>query len=378
MTTLWAAAVLLGQTASAQPEGSGAKGVLVRLEPSGHTVTDAPLVVLTPSEGGDPVEITLNDNGSPPDVAADDGRWAGVAMSGHSSFSVLLTVDGQPLDAGQVEWPDDGNARDLVLTLTGDSVTAQASSPDLNLAPNSPGDGGPSAASGGPTGAATIPPAAQQGGGLPPLDNSGSTAADDGWLWVALGLGALCLVGGLLLVLGGGRTRRSAPALERAPEPPVFGPGTPALDRGLSVWQVEPSERDRFLTGLVGALARNHRVLLLLSDQAAVPTVFGGPVYVCRETDAKRIESHLADVEEQPGLPLVVVVVADRPDTTLVDALTEMMDPDPGGILVASEPPDGRTADITVVVEGTTAALTTSRGVVALAETPHGYAVSSS
>jgi len=381
MPALWASLTLFCATALAQPDGTAAKGVLVRLEPSGHPVTDTPSVVLAPTSGGESITVELNDDGQPPDVAAADGRWAGVAMTPDPEFAVTLSLGEKTLDGGTVSWTDDSNARDLVLTLTGDGVVAQATAPDGGLAQGgapdvAPASGSP-APSGSPVGAASIPPADAGTSGPAPLGGAGgvgnSTAADDGWLWVALGVGAMCLVGGLLLVLRGGPPARTSISLERAPEPPVFGPGTPALSRGLTVWRTEPGEQDRFVAGLVGALARDHRVLLILSSQSAVPNVFGGPVYVSRETDPKRIEDHLADIEEQPGLPLVVVVVTDRPDSAFITALTEMMDPDPGAILVAADPPGERTPDITVMVDGATAHLTTSRGNVQLTETSRGY-----
>jgi hypothetical protein len=229
-----------------------------------------------------------------------------------------------------------------------------------------------------PTGAATIPPGSPGLPGAAPTNGNNSTAADDGWLWVALGVGALCLVGGLLLVLRGGGSRRGGPKLDRAPEPPIFGAGTPSLTGGLTVWKTEAHEQDRFVAGLVGALARDHRVLLVLSEQAAVPSVMGGPVYVCRESEAKVIEDHLADLEEQPGLPLVVVMVAAAPDAQLVGELSAMMSPDPGCILITATPPADTTVHVSVAVDEKTAALATPRGTVTLTETPRGYSVQSS
>jgi hypothetical protein len=374
MSPLWFTAAVFGTTALAQTSSSSVRGVAVRLEPGGKPITETPTVILSPTDGSDTLEFTLNDDGVAPDVAKADGRWAGVVMTGSAAFGVSLTVGGDVLDGGTVSWEADSSQRDLVLTLTGNGVTALASSPDGNMPPN--GANAP-AASVDPAspGAATIPPGASTDPGMPA---SPTTAAEDGLLWLALGLGALGVVGALLLVLGGRRSPRSGPTLERAPEPPVFGRGTPALHSGLTIWQTDPEEQDRFVTGLVGALARDHRVLLILSDKAGIPSVCGGPVFVCRESDPKRIEDHLADLEEQPGLPVVVVVVHDRPDVGFITELGEMMDPDPGGILLTTTESADRPADIHVVVDGNIATLTTSRGSVKLAETDRGYSLHTS
>ncbi len=375
MISFLLAACLSATVAHAQPAGEGAAGVLVRLEPGGQAITDDPVVTLTPPSGGEALRVELADDGEAPDVSAADGRWAGGVLTAHASFTVQLTMGDKTLDGGTVEWDSEARARDLVLTLTGDSLLAQASSPQQNAPPSGVADpstpatgapvGGPGAVS-----AATVPPS-----GLPPVsDPSKATAADDGWLWMALGIGALSLVGGLLLVLrGGGSSKRSGARLERAPEPPIFGPSTPSLSRGLTLWTVPEADRERFVAGLVGAVAARHRVLLILPQGAPAPAVYGGPVHVSRESAPRKIEDQLADLEDQPGLPLVVVAVVPEPDARFVQSLAEMMEPDPGAILVATTAPSQRSADFTVTVDGERARLSAARGSVSLVETPHGY-----
>lgn len=362
-----------GTTASAQPGGGAAQGVLVRLEPGGQPITDVPRVVLTPTGGGPPLELVLADDGQPPDVAEADGRWAGVATTQEPSFTVELTVGGEVLDGGTVSWDDDTQARDLVLTLTGSGVVAQATAPgghSAQGAPTSatPGTGGdPSSVS-----AATIPPAGGLGTPSQPGASS-STAADDGWLWVALGLGALSLVGGLVLALRGGSPPSRALELERAPQPPVFGPGTPVLQRGLHLWTVSADHRLALLPGLLQALARHHRVLLVLPSGAAAPAVFGGPVFVVRDPQPSAIEGVLVDLDDHPGLPLVVVVVSERPQAAWLDELAALMDPDPAALVLATEAPAGRTADAELRRLGDAAQLVTDTDVVALEQSPDGY-----
>ena len=346
-------------TPSAGAQASAAQGVLVRLEPGGQPVTAPPLVRMTPTEGGDVIELTLKDDGQSPDVEAADGRWAGVALTLAKSFTVTVDVGGETLDAGAVEWEPGVGARDLVLTLMWGGVTAMATSPASQGTAGAPA----------PSGGAGV--AASASGAAPAeLVASGS----DGLLWVALGLGALSLVGGLVLVLRGGRGPSNEIKLDRAPEPPVFGGGTPALHAELSVWQVADADRDAFLAGLVGALARHHRVMLVLPGHVAVPAVFGGPVYFCRETDARKIEDHLIDIVEQPGLPLVPVFVADAPDDDQVLAFADMLDPDLGGILLTARPPAARPPHVTVALTQGGATLTTQSGEIELLVGRLGYA----
>jgi hypothetical protein len=347
-------------------------GVLVRLEPGGQPVTAAPQVRLAPLSGEDAIEITLNDDGSPPDVVASDGRWAGVAMTPISAFSVSVSVGGEQMDAGEVTWTEEGAARDLVLTLMWGGVTAEASSPgQAGAAPSQAAAGG-----GAPVASGGAPPSGATSGGLAPLATASTppSRGQDGWVWLALGLGSLGLVGGLVLLLRGGRRGPSEVQLDRAPEPPLFGPGSPALHQGLSVWQVASPDRDLFLEGLVTTVALQHRVLLVLPESAPVPAVQGGPVYVCRDTDTRLIEDHLVDMLDRPGLPVVAVFVEADPTVERIGVLEELLKPDLGGILVTAFPPAARDDVIKVTLHPDGAALAVDGRDIALARGRFGYA----
>ncbi len=311
---------------AAGPE-SGPMGVLVRLEPGGQPITGVPSVVLVPTSEGETLVVELNDDGAPPDVLEADGIWAGVAMTDLQHFTVEVHIGDEVRAGGVVDWKDGTRARDLVLTLTADGVSAVAGAPDA-LRPEGPEAGGePSARLG----------AVPQGVGSPPVSPSNrSTAADDGWMWVALGIGALSLVGGLVLVLRGGRPAARGVDLDRAPEPPMFGPGTPRLDAGLEIWSHD-GHLDVWQS-LVATIARHHRVLLVVDAQMAVPAVFGGPVYVCRSFDMRELERHLDDLDELGGLPIVVVVAVEKAEDGLVVGLRELLEPDLGGLLLVRHP----------------------------------------
>ncbi|RME29169.1 MAG: hypothetical protein D6798_00735, partial [Deltaproteobacteria bacterium] len=99
------------------------KGVLVRLETGGAAV-DSPVVVTLTPEAGDPIELTLLDDGNPPDVTAGDGVWSAAVLTEQDAFDVRLSLgDGAALTGGEVRWdPDQIGARDLVIRLDGDQI----------------------------------------------------------------------------------------------------------------------------------------------------------------------------------------------------------------------------------------------------------------
>ena len=278
-------------------------------------------------------------------------------------------MGGKPMRAGEVVWEEDAGARDLVLTLSADGVTAAASATamgsDPGKASGEPPLGNEAGAGEASTGASapvdgTAAPAVAMGGGAPvapggqmspdmatppgggPVAGT-TTTNDDGWIWLALGVGAIGLVASVVLL---SRRREDAAGevdLDRAPEPPLFGGASPTLDRGLSVWQVAWSDRDALLSGLVGALAQHHRVLFVAPDSEGVPAAMGGPVYVCRDTDLRRVEGHIADILEGPGRPLVPVMVEENPSDERIAALLAVLDTDLGGVLVTAGVPAGST-----------------------------------
>ena len=370
-------ATAAGAFAQAPPGGGEMLGVIVRLEPTGQAISENPQVTLQPATG-DAITLSLTDDGRPPDVAASDGRFAGIALTSALGFDVTMTLAGQTLDGGSVEWGKESGARDLVLTLQDGALTATASSPEMNVPPQAtdPTQGGtaPAEVAGSPAGmtsAATIPPAAS--GGMPAPAPVNSTASDDGWLWLALGAGALGLMGGLMLMLRGGSGRAVSDQLERAPTPPVFGPGTPSLSSGLHIWTLPSVEHGRFLQHLVGTIAQNHRVLLVLPPEAAAPAVHGGPVFITRASSLDEIDAVLADLEARPGPPLAMIILEPSPDADRVAEYAEMMDPDPGAILLCAEAPAEHKASIRVELHESTATLHTWDGPVRLLEQGYRY-----
>lgn len=389
----------MGLPAWSQDGAQQALGVLVRLEPGDQTVTGTPRVELAPLDGSASIDLTLNDDGAPPDVTAKDGRWAGLALTPITAFAVTVTMDGGPLRAGEVRWKEDAGARDLVLTLSADGVTAAASATAMGSEPssasgepplgNEAGAGEASTAAGAPADGAAAPGVAMGGsaavapGGqmspdmaTPPLGApvAGTTTTnDDGWIWLALGVGAIGLVASVVLLSRRREDVAGEVDLDRAPEPPLFGGASPTLDRGLSVWQVAWADRDALLSGLVGALAQHHRVLFVASDSEAVPAAMGGPVYVCRDTDLRRVEGHIADILEGPGRPLVPVMVEAEPTAERIAALLAVLDTDLGGVLVTAGVPAGVDDVVRVTVQADGAVLQIGADQIELVRGRFGY-----
>jgi hypothetical protein len=282
-------------------------------------------------------------------------------MTPISAFSVSVAVGGEPMDAGEVSWSSSVAARDLVLTLLWGGVKAEATAVESSSGGAGPGGGEGMAnqdAMGSGTGsvdrASPTEPAPGGGvSGVPIASAAGpSSQSDDAWVWFSFGLGALGLVvGGILLAR---REPNGLPEVElaRAPEPALFGGGSPSVHQGLSLWQVDWSDREAFVSGLVGALAPHHRVLLVQPSSSVVPSVLGGPVYLCHDTNLRRVESHLDDILELPGLPLVLVFVEADPSTPRLAALAELLAADLGGMVVVANPPADAGPLVRVTVRG--------------------------
>lgn len=389
--TLWMWC-LCSATGSGTAMAAGEAGVIVRLEPGGQAIGEAPEIRLTPVSGEAALVAKLNDDGLPPDVAADDGRWAGVAMTTLNSFQVAVTVGGETIEGGVVSWPDDKPARDLVVTLGWDGVTLQAigseqpsgadgtagdgpggalSEPAVGDA--RPGDGAPGGL--GPGGeAGMLPPVPMDPSNraAAPASPSSATAGSVPWAWAVLGISVLALTG-LFVLRGGERSSGSANTdLERAPEPPIFGPGSPAVHTGVSIWHVQWSDRDAFLHGLVASLAEYHRVLLVGAGSNPAPMV-GGPVYVSSETNLRLLRSTVDALRAQPGPRVVVVLVDPDPSLARVRALEGLLTQGLGGLIVTAQPPDGAPEPYVVDVYEGGATVTHSGHTLPLKHTRLGY-----
>lgn len=320
------------------PDGL-AQGVVVRLETEGAAVPTSAMVRLTPGGSGDPVEYVLLDDGAPPDVSAGDGSWSAGGEASADAYTVTLIIDGKTYEGGVATWSA-GGARDLVLRLEDDTLSMEAT---VSAAQGGTPGAGPAAAAAGGAGAAT---------GLPPLGNGASTgpaaagndatntasALGSGWLWALLGLGLLGLVGGVVLLV---RTTRSEESngidLPRAPEPAILGGPTPSMSDGVSVWLAPPASQEAVVQGIAGAMARDHRLLLVLPPGTKAPPLFGGPVYVCHETEMQKVEDYLDRIYEDDGPALTAMMVLAEPTAARIEAFAAAVEPELGGIVVVTE-----------------------------------------
>ncbi|MBO85780.1 MAG: hypothetical protein CL927_10500 [Deltaproteobacteria bacterium] len=327
---MFLATVLSMQTGLAQPVSGG---VVVRLEPGGQVVTAPPRVILAPVVGGDPVSLTLRDDGQAPDVAAQDGRWAGFVNVAAESVVVTVEVDGDRRDGGTVSWAPTAQARDLILTLNWSGVTALASTMD-GAEPIEAREA--TVKTVGVPKASSVPAASSQ-------SIVGHPVA-----WATTGAGLLCILVGFGLAVRNARPPLPPLSLRRVEEPPILGVGTPALHQGLSVWQVAPEDRASLTKGLLRTLARQHRVLLRLPDGVAEPTTLGGPAYVTTTTVRKVLEDHLVELFDRPGLPVVVLYVGGAVSEQSVVDLRDILEPDIGGILLAETLPPAVQAEATL------------------------------
>lgn len=320
------------------------RGLLVRLNAGGEQLATPVTLSITGSDGT-PGEVTLNDEGTAPDVAAGDGSWAGALSLMGDSFDVQVTVGGKAVGGGPVSWSPEDSFRELIVQLDGGTMTMEAANADV------PAGAGDPTASGPPTGPPSpgTPPGGPVGGPTPPGGAGGAVAvgtrpsavtfptgeSDDSSLFIGLGLGVLLLVGvGWLWVRGRDANGDRASGLAPQPEPPLLGGPTPSLSDGLSVWT--SADPQVLLRPLLATLARHHRVLVAAS--AAPPPVYGGPVYRVAETRPNPVGDAAEALTRDGGLPVAVLVVGADPATLrdLADALPAGV----GGIVLVADPGD--------------------------------------
>lgn len=332
-TALFALTTLLASPARAQAP----QGVVVRLEAEGKLLTEAPVIELIPTNGDASVKVPLNDEGQPPDVVAGDGTWAGSGMTDASSLQVQAVISGKSLDGGTVRWEDATGPRDLVISYgwSGIQATTGSAGTPKSQTPQDASRGGKEERR------------ARKPGASSTLASTAPSTTD--WFaWLPLAGGSLLALIGFGLAIRNSRPPLRPMRLPRLAEPPLLGPGTPALHRGLSCWMVTPEDRDTLTETLVRTVARHHRVLLILPSDAPEPTTFGGPVYVSRDAAPVRVEDHLIDIFDRPGLPVAVVMVHDAPTPEQLKAYREILDPDVGGIVLSTRPDPSTPPEITV------------------------------
>jgi hypothetical protein len=361
---------LLAGVAHAEPHG-----LVIRLQVSGETISDAAFVVLTPKEG-DATRVQVKDDGAAPDVAAGDGVWAGAVWLEGDAFEVSLDVDGKQIPGGPASWAATDSARDLAVGWKSGAVTVEAGVSGSGVG-NAPLPGGMGDSP--PAGAAPTPGGALPGGASmspPPLGNAASLGASgDGTLYIGLGLGVLLLVGVAWLWL------RSRPADEAArpsgltvvAEPGLLGPGTPSLSDGLQLWLVSAEDAAAVVKPLLATLARHHRVLVVAPGEMSVPSVYGGPVFRSSNLRPSRVgdaaESLLAT-----GGNVAVLLTGTGGDAASIKDYADLLPTGVGAVcVVQSDPGVPALARVTARWDGAVWVVTAPERTLRLVETVNGF-----
>lgn len=325
----------------------GATGIVVRLITGGETV-DSPVVATLTNADGTAHTATLLDNGEPPDVNPGDHHYSGSTMLEGESFTVTLSLGDATEEVGEVSWPTDVTARDLVITRYEGIVTLEtgAGSNDMPAGqPAASGDAGPSP---GPEGVA----APAEGGTMArapavsfPDDSSAVDPSDDATLYVIGGVLLLILAGVAFLWFrpqedaepGAARFTGSDQA-HRMPEPGLLGDGTPSMSDGACVWHVDAADTDDFIGLLLGSIAAHHRVLVVSPGAAPLPLVSGGPVYKMKNPRPSHVSQTLESLSRAPGLGFSIFIRATEMNAQTISEYCETLPQDVGtAILVNSE-----------------------------------------
>ncbi|RME23178.1 MAG: hypothetical protein D6798_14085, partial [Deltaproteobacteria bacterium] len=305
-------------------------GVTIRLTPPDDDIPQP--VVLLASPGQDPQEVPLADDGVPPDTVAGDGTWSGTAFVADGELSVGLKLGDTVLEGGTVSWTADIAYRDLLLRVDDGALVAEATSA-----------GQPGAFAGGISPPATGVDAFGTVGA--PVASTAAPAAATASVTGGDHLGAEVLLvgaGGLLvfgLALGwallpslhdGG----SGPAFARLPEPPLFGPGTPSMGDGLTVWITPPDQHADLARLLCRTLAVDHRVLLAAPQTLDLPPQPGGRIFRAHGRNPEEV-GDAAEQLDDPGCIPIVVVVATTTES-LARRFPRELPPGVGGILIVA------------------------------------------
>lgn len=280
-------------------------GLVVRVDLTAAAAHEGDVVVHLKGEAG-VKDIKVFDDGATPDVTAGDGVYSGTTWIDADTFDASLSVGATVLPGGPVSWDPANTARDLNMSVAGQTLTAEAAAPSSG--PVVSGSPGPQADAGsGPT-----PPAPPDGVSPPP---SGATApggaptaaakeGSDPMLYIGLGVGLLLMTG---LVYTTMRGRRGG-ELKALPEPGLLGPFTPSLTAGLSVWEVGADDASALADALLATAARHRRVIVAADATYAPAPVFGGPVYRAATTTPAGIQETIEAAEDDGGPPIAVLI----------------------------------------------------------------------
>ena len=310
----------------------GASGLTIRL------VSDTPLTdpVVLLDDGGHQTTLPLRDDGKQPDVIEGDGTFAGTTIASGGEMKVTVQAGGKTWTTVSAAFPEGAGPRDLDVSVSGDRLVAEGKVAGGGVGPN----GGAVRAVGGAGGQGLAPPA-----GVGAAD--ATYTQDNTALIIALGVGILTLVG---LALWGRRGPSAGPAALGSldpkgcallPEGGWLGPHSPPFSEGIGVLVVDPADEARALPGVLRALARRHRVILLQPDGAPPPAV-AGEVYLSSTREPARLGDLAELLLADGGLPVAVVVQGEP--AARAQAFSDQLPESVGGLLLCAEPGPVETA----------------------------------
>jgi len=325
----------------------GATGIVVRLITGGETV-ESPVVATLTNADGTAHTATLVDNGEPPDVNPGDHHYSGSTMLEGESFTVSLSLGDATEEVGEVSWPTDVTARDLVITRYEGIVTLETGAGSNDMPAGQPTANGEAAPASGAEGMA--PPT--EGGTMArapavsfPDDSAASSPGEDSTLYVIGGVLLLILAAVAFLWFrpqdetepSSARFTGSDQA-HRMPEPGLLGDGTPSMTDGACVWHVDAADTDDFVGLLLGSMAAHHRVLVVSPGTAALPLVAGGPVFKMKNPRPSHVSQTLDSLARAPGLPFSIFIRATEMNPQTISEYCETLPQDAGtAILVNAE-----------------------------------------
>jgi len=343
-----------------------ATGIVVRLVTGGDSV-EAPVIAILTNQEGTEHKAPLADNGEPPDVNPGDHHYSGSTMLDGNAFTVSISLGGEVEEVGEVSWPEDVTARDLVITRYDGIVTLETGAGD-NAQPNGLPAGGGSA---GTTGAPAPGPGSAETARAPAV--SFATGSDtpgqmqnDATLYVIGGILLLVLAGVAFFWFRpeqeGTSTSRyiGSDQAHRLPEPGLLGEGSPSLSDGPSVWVLQPADTNDFIGLLLSSMAAHHRVLVVAPGAETLTLVHGGPVFRMKNPRPLHVTDTLESLRTEPGLSFSVLIRATDMNEKTITEYCEQLPSDVGTAIIVNGSHDGPEQQVSVSRDGSNWVLKTA------------------
>jgi hypothetical protein len=340
------------------PEASARTGIVVRLVTGGEAV-ESPVEAILVNDADKEFKLTLLDNGEPPDVGAGDYDFSGSSIIEGENFTVFVSTNGKKEEVGDVSWPADVMARDLIITRYEGIVTLETGAGDNQQPPGEPsnpgvagstpeGDVAPGGAIGGPAtpGEATSP--ARSPNVSFPEPNSGVNAQDDATLYVIGGILLLILAavaffwfreptGTSSANIGGAQASSLNSRVHRMPEPGLLGDATPSLSDGTSFWVVPENDAADFTQLLLTSMAQHHQVLVVSGTTDELPLVHGGPVYRMKSPRPNHVADTVNALGNNSARPVAILIHAAEMDSSLLNDYADLLPGNVGAAVVVHQ-----------------------------------------